>query len=181
MWADTLQLTWCWGPPVLRFCSLVLSLSGFSSQPLLGHSNRRQWRTSLPKNRTHENQPEAEVASCWDVMMEASDSAWLGAHQPLCSQCLSRSATFSLATGECRISDMDWHTVAGTSAFTVTFKTTSCNSSGSWNQRVGIGKLATAQESLGDEYLENNCVDDPVKLCDFQLLENRIMKTIHSV
>ena len=51
----------------------------------------------------------------------------------------------------------------------------------SWNQRVGIGNLATAQESLGDKYLENNCVDDPVKLCDFQLLENRIMKTIDSV
>ena len=30
-------------------------------------------------------------------------------------------------------------------------------------------------------YLENNCVDDPVKLCDFQLLENRIMKTVDSV
>ena len=50
-----------------------------------------------------------------------------------------------------------------------------------WNQRVGIVNLATAQESLGDEYLENNCVDDPVKLCDFQLLENRIMKTVDSV
>ena len=51
----------------------------------------------------------------------------------------------------------------------------------SWNQRVGIGNLATARVSLGNEYLENNCVDDPVKLCEFQLLENRIMKTIHSV
>lgn len=65
-----------------------------------------------------------------------------------------RSATFSVSTGECRISDMDRHTVSGTSAF---------------------------QESTGDEYLENNCVDDPVKLCDFQLLENRIMKTVDSV
>ena len=37
------------------------------------------------------------------------------------------------------------------------------------------------QESFDDEYLENNCVDDPVKLCDFQLLENRIMKTVDSV
>ena len=37
------------------------------------------------------------------------------------------------------------------------------------------------KESVGDEYLENNCVDDPVKLCDFQLLENRIMKTVDSV
>ena len=36
-------------------------------------------------------------------------------------------------------------------------------------------------ESVDDEYLENNCVDDPVKLCDFQLLENRIMKTVDSV
>ena len=35
--------------------------------------------------------------------------------------------------------------------------------------------------STDDEYLENNCVDDPVKLCDFQLLENRIMKTVDSV
>ena len=37
------------------------------------------------------------------------------------------------------------------------------------------------KESVGEEYLENNCVDDPVKLCDFQLLENRIMKTVDSV
>ena len=36
-------------------------------------------------------------------------------------------------------------------------------------------------ESQDDQYLENNCVDDPVKLCDFQLLENRIMKTVDSV
>ena len=37
------------------------------------------------------------------------------------------------------------------------------------------------KESVGEEYLENNCVDDPVKLCDFQLLENRIMQTVDSV
>ena len=49
---------------------------------------------------------------------------------------------------------MDRHTVAGTGAFS---------------------------EAVGEEYLENNCVDDPVKLCDFQLLENRIMKTVDSV
>ena len=49
---------------------------------------------------------------------------------------------------------MDRHTVAGTETFV---------------------------ESTEDEYLENNCVDDPVKLCDFQLLENRIMKTVDSV
>ena len=45
----------------------------------------------------------------------------------------------------------------------------------SWKERVGIGNLATAQESLG------NCVENPVNLCDFQLFQNRIMKTIHSV
>ena len=77
-------------------------------------------------------------------------SYYLLTHQP----CIPRSASYSSTTGECRISDMDRHTVAGTTAF---------------------------QESIGDEYLENNCVDDPVKLCDFQLLENRIMKTVDSV
>ena len=65
-----------------------------------------------------------------------------------------RSASYRASTGECRLSDMDRHTVAGTGAF---------------------------KESVGEEYLENNCVDDPVKLCDFQLLENRIMKTVDSV
>ena len=65
-----------------------------------------------------------------------------------------RSASYRASTGECRLSDMDRHTVAGTGAFT---------------------------EAVGEEYLENNCVDDPVKLCDFQLLENRIMKTVDSV
>ena len=57
-------------------------------------------------------------------------------------------------TGDCRISDMDRHTVAHNGDFV---------------------------ESPDDQYLENNCVDDPVKLCDFQLLENRIMKTVDSV
>lgn len=65
-----------------------------------------------------------------------------------------RSASYRASTGECQLSDMDRHTVAGTGAF---------------------------QESIGEEYLENNCADDPVKLCDFQLLENRIMKTVDSV
>ena len=65
---------------------------------------------------------------------------------------------------------MDRHTVAGTTAFTVNLKQ-SCFNSPTYH----------SQESLGDEYLENNCVDDPVKLCDFQLLENRIMKTVDSV
>ena len=57
-------------------------------------------------------------------------------------------------TGDCRISDMDRHTIAGTGEFVA---------------------------SPDDEFMENNCVDDPVRLCDFQLLENRIMKTVDSV
>ena len=67
---------------------------------------------------------------------------------------LFRSATYTASTGDCRLADMDRHTVAGTGAF---------------------------RETGGAEYLENNCVDDPVKLCDFQRLENRIMKTVDSV
>ena len=65
-----------------------------------------------------------------------------------------RSATYNTVTGDCRISDMDRHTIAGTGDFVT---------------------------SPDDEFMENNCVDDPVRLCDFQLLENRIMKTVDSV
>ena len=42
-------------------------------------------------------------------------------------------------------------------------------------------KRFDSEHTLVGQYLENNCVDDPVKLCDFQLLENRIMKTVDSV
>ena len=66
-----------------------------------------------------------------------------------------RSATYNPISGDCRTSDMDRHTVSGTGGVFI--------------------------ESIEDEYLENNCADDPVKLCDFQLLENKIMKTVDSV
>ncbi len=66
-----------------------------------------------------------------------------------------RSATYNSVSGDCRTSDMDRHTVSGTGGAFI--------------------------ESPNDEYLENNCADDPVKLCDFQLLENKIMKTVDSV
>ncbi|XP_076029180.1 uncharacterized protein LOC143018026 [Oratosquilla oratoria] len=65
-----------------------------------------------------------------------------------------RSANFNNVTGECRISDMDRHTSVGTGAF-----------------------------KAGDntEYLESNCVDDPVRLCEFQKMDGRILKTVDSV
>lgn len=43
---------------------------------------------------------------------------------------------------------------------------------------AGTGQFIASPD---DEFMENNCVDDPVRLCDFQLLENRIMKTVDSV
>lgn len=49
---------------------------------------------------------------------------------------------------------MDRHTMAGTGAF---------------------------KPSSSSDYMENNCVDDPVKLCEFQKLEGRILKTVDSV
>lgn len=65
-----------------------------------------------------------------------------------------RSANFNNATGDCQISDMDRHTTVGTGAFKV------------------------AENS---DFLENNCVDDPVRLCEFQRMEGRILKTVDSV
>jgi len=65
-----------------------------------------------------------------------------------------RSVNYNQATGDCRLSDMDRHTMAGTGAFKV---------------------------SSDSDYMENNCVDDPVKLCEFQKLDGRILKTVDSV
>ncbi|XP_066975682.1 uncharacterized protein [Macrobrachium rosenbergii] len=65
-----------------------------------------------------------------------------------------RSANFNNATGDCRISDMDRHTAVGTGAF---------------------------RAADNNDFLENNCVDDPVRLCEFQKMEGRILKTVDSV
>ncbi|KAA0192345.1 hypothetical protein HAZT_HAZT001565 [Hyalella azteca] len=55
---------------------------------------------------------------------------------------------------DCSISDMDRHTVVGSGSF---------------------------KRSENTDFLENNCVDDPVRLCEFQKMEGRILKTVDSV
>ncbi|XP_018903348.1 uncharacterized protein neo [Bemisia tabaci] len=65
-----------------------------------------------------------------------------------------RSANFNNVTGVCELSDMDRLTVAGHSAF---------------------------EAATDSEYLENNCVEVPVKLCEFKKLTGRILKTVDSV
>ncbi|XP_050714684.1 uncharacterized protein LOC126997559 [Eriocheir sinensis] len=65
-----------------------------------------------------------------------------------------RSANFNNSTGDCATSDMDRHTAVGTGSF---------------------------RPSENSDFLENNCVDDPVRLCEFQKMEGRILKTVDSV
>ncbi|XP_017771781.1 PREDICTED: uncharacterized protein LOC108559140 [Nicrophorus vespilloides] len=65
-----------------------------------------------------------------------------------------RSANFNNATGDCELSQMDRITVAGSSAF---------------------------QPADGYDYMENNCVEEPTKLCEFKKLTGRILKTVDSV
>lgn len=65
-----------------------------------------------------------------------------------------RSANYNNATGDCATSDMDRHTAVGTGAF---------------------------RPLENSDFLENNCVDDPVRLCEFQKMEGRILKTVDSV
>ncbi|KAG7175215.1 putative PAN domain-containing protein 7 [Homarus americanus] len=43
---------------------------------------------------------------------------------------------------------------------------------------VGTGAF---QSAVNSDFLENNCVDDPVRLCEFQKMEGRILKTVDSV
>lgn len=67
---------------------------------------------------------------------------------------LHRSANYNNATAECEMSDMDRLTVAGQGVF---------------------------EPTNGMDYLENNCVDEPVKLCEFKKFPGRILKTVDSV
>ncbi|KAF5289182.1 hypothetical protein FQR65_LT00068 [Abscondita terminalis] len=65
-----------------------------------------------------------------------------------------RSSNYNNITGECELSNMDRITLAGSTAF---------------------------QAASGYEYLENNCVEEPTKLCEFKKLKGRILKTVDSV
>ena len=67
---------------------------------------------------------------------------------------LCRSANYYRATNICELSEMDRITLAGTSAF---------------------------QAQDGSDYLENNCAEEPNKLCEFKRLSGRILKTVDSV
>ncbi|XP_046415572.1 uncharacterized protein LOC124299981 [Neodiprion virginianus] len=67
---------------------------------------------------------------------------------------LCRSANYENSTKTCELSDMDRLTVAGSGAF---------------------------QTANGFDYLENHCVEEPMKLCEFKKLTGRILKTVDSV
>ncbi|GLH02153.1 Uncharacterized protein GBIM_08192 [Gryllus bimaculatus] len=83
-----------------------------------------------------------------------------GARQECLELCLGerdfpcRSANYNNVTGDCELSDMDRLTVAGSGAF---------------------------EAAPEYDYLENNCVEEPVKLCEFKKLPGRILKTVDSV
>ncbi|KAI4503184.1 hypothetical protein M0802_001406, partial [Mischocyttarus mexicanus] len=66
----------------------------------------------------------------------------------------SRSANYANSTKTCELSDMDRLTVAGSNAF---------------------------QTAKDFDYLENHCVEEPVKMCEFKKLSGRILKTVDSV
>lgn len=47
--------------------------------------------------------------------------------------------------------------------------------------RLTVAGSNAFQSSKGFDYLENHCVDEPVKLCEFKKLSGRILKTVDSV
>lgn len=66
-----------------------------------------------------------------------------------------RSANYYRSTGVCELSDMDRLTLAGSNAF-----------------QTGTDDI---------DYLENNCAEEPNKLCEFKRLSGKILKTVDSV
>lgn len=47
--------------------------------------------------------------------------------------------------------------------------------------RLTVAGLGAFQPSENTEYLENNCVEEPGKLCEFKKITGRILKTVDSV
>ncbi|XP_030558208.1 uncharacterized protein LOC115760824 [Drosophila novamexicana] len=91
---------------------------------------------------------------------EVKRSVPVGSRRECFELCLSeteftcRSANYKKSSGACELSEMDRSTLAGTNAFQVT---------------------------EGTDYLENHCIEEPNKLCEFKRLPGRILKTVDSV
>lgn len=47
--------------------------------------------------------------------------------------------------------------------------------------RITVAGSTSFQPSEGYEYMENNCIEEPTKLCEFKKLTGRILKTVDSV
>jgi hypothetical protein len=47
--------------------------------------------------------------------------------------------------------------------------------------RITLGSLTSLKATEGSDYLENNCANEPTKLCEFKRLDGRILKTVDSV
>lgn len=128
---------------------------------------------------------------------EPQKSRWFHSSIVFC-----RSANYNNATGDCELSNMDRITLAGTNAFQVSAPQISkfCLESPKFSNEhyifFSISKffeifvlqsficfltLPTFQAADGIDYIENNCVDEPTKLCEFKKLSGRILKTVDSV
>lgn len=47
--------------------------------------------------------------------------------------------------------------------------------------RITVAGSTAFQSADGYDYMENNCVEEPTKLCEFKKLTGRILKTVDSV
>ena len=47
--------------------------------------------------------------------------------------------------------------------------------------RLTVAGSGAFRPAAGSDYLENNCVEEPVKLCEFRKVTGRILKTVDSV
>lgn len=98
-----------------------------------------------------------------------------------------RSANYYKSTGICELSEMDRITLAGSNSFQPNEgKTTSrlfkdCAIKRHFNsfQKLVANKMLIM--FTASDYLENNCAEEPNKLCEFKRLSGRILKTVDSV
>lgn len=47
--------------------------------------------------------------------------------------------------------------------------------------RLTLGSTSAIKAKEGAEYLENNCAEEPTKMCEFKKLPGKILKTVDSV
>ncbi|XP_046406452.1 uncharacterized protein LOC124171342 [Ischnura elegans] len=147
--------------PVFTLFAQKTCVAGAGKACLLGR-RRRPWAVELvPGYRLNHETPRRRRQA---TTRQQCEQHCLGEKTFIC-----RSANYNYETGVCELSDMDRFTAWGHRMLVP------------WSDDPRKPKMAADGQAPKNVYIESNCVTEPVRMCDFQQMAGKILKTVDAV